>query len=91
MEDIFTVTCSGTGTLVKDFESWSHPRDSSNGVRGPCTGQSPWYDLSQVTQTGNGKTTLMLLYNKQNNYLVKLNRHPHCYIRVFRFYALYIE
>ena len=51
MEDIFTVTCSGTGTLVKDFESWSHPWDSSNGIRGPCTGQSPWYDLSQATQT----------------------------------------
>jgi len=42
MEDIFTVTCSGTGTLVKDFESWSHPQDSSNGIRGPCIGQSPW-------------------------------------------------
>jgi len=63
MEDIFTVTCSGTGTLVKDLESWSHPWHSSNGIRGPCTGQSPWYDLPQLIQTIKTKTTLMdLLY-----------------------------
>ena len=60
MEDIFTVTCNGTGTLVKDFESWSHPRDSSNGIRGPCTGQSPWYDLPQSRQTGERKALLYI-------------------------------
>ena len=66
MEDIFTVTCSGTGTLVKDLESWSHPRDSSNGIRGPCTGQSPWYGLPQLIQTTNSKTALVDLHATNN-------------------------
>ena len=38
MEDNFTVTCDGTGILVKAFDASSQPCVSSRGSRGPCTG-----------------------------------------------------